>query len=59
MNLFWHPTGPSLRYERGVLYISDLNPEIHTKWRMSRSEMFWLGIKSLLSAIRPATAAVS
>jgi hypothetical protein len=51
MTLFWHQTGPLLRYVEGALEIEDLNPEIKTRWRMSRAEMFRLGCRCLLAAI--------
>lgn len=43
MTLFWHQTGPLLKYADGTLHIEDLNPEFRTQWRMSRMEMFHLG----------------
>jgi len=52
MTLFWHPTGPKLAYEAGILYVSDLNPQVETRWRMSRSEMFWLGWRCIFAALR-------
>ena len=39
MIIFWHATGPRIRYVGEVLYIDDLNPENHIKWRMGRWEM--------------------
>jgi hypothetical protein len=39
MTIFWHPTGPLVKYKSGLLYIENLNPEMKTKWRMSRAEM--------------------
>jgi hypothetical protein len=52
MTLFWHKTGPLLKYEGGSLHVEDLNPQIKTRWRMSRLEMFLLGCKCLWSSIR-------
>lgn len=49
--LFFKHTGPMLRYGGGVLYIDDLNPEIATKWRMSRMEMLRVGLKFMAAAI--------
>jgi hypothetical protein len=37
MTIFLHPAGPLMKYEHGVLFIEDLNPEMKTKWRMSRA----------------------
>lgn len=50
MTLFWHPTGPLLRYVSGTLHIEDLNPQIKTQWRMDRKEMFLLGLRCLWAA---------
>jgi len=52
MNIFWHPTGPLVEFKDGFLHISDLNPEIKTKWRMSRWEMFVFGLRSIVAAAR-------
>jgi hypothetical protein len=51
MTLFWHPTGPLLRYSGGVLLIEDLNPELRTRWRMSRLEMLRLGWRCIAAAL--------
>jgi hypothetical protein len=51
MTIFWHPTGPLIRYENGLLRIEDLNPEIKTRWRMTRRERFMTGLRFLLSAV--------
>ena len=53
MTLFWHQTGPLLRYEGGFLNVEDLNPEMKTKWTMSRWEMFKLGWRCAVAAIKP------
>jgi hypothetical protein len=50
MTLFWHKTGPLLKYEDGTLHIEDLNPQIKTQWRMSRGEIFKLGWRCILAA---------
>ncbi len=52
MTLFWHPTGPRLQYIAGVLHIEDLNPQIKTAWRMSRTEMVRLGWRCIVAALR-------
>lgn len=51
MTLFWHPTGPLIRFEDGLLQIEDLNPQMKTQWSMSRTEMLRLGWKCIVSAI--------
>ena len=51
MTLYWHGTGPLVKYRRGVLRISDLNPEMATQWRMSRFEMLNFGFRSILAAL--------
>lgn len=55
--LFWHPTGPLLKYVRGkfdegTLHVEDLNPQIATKWQMSRGEMLKLGARCIWAALR-------
>jgi len=50
VTLFWRPCGPLLRYKAGVLHIEDLNPQVSTKWRMSRWEMFRLSMRCLRAA---------
>jgi hypothetical protein len=51
MTLFWHQTGPLLKYVEGTLFIEDLNPEIKTRWRMSRIEMLRLGWRCIYAAL--------
>lgn len=53
MTLYWHETGPLVKYRDGTLFISDLNPEMATRWRMSRAEMFKLGFRAIRAAIAP------
>jgi hypothetical protein len=53
MTLYWHKTGPLLRYGGGLFQVEDLNPEIKTRWVMSRLEMVRLGFRCLLAALRP------
>lgn len=52
MTLFWHQTGPLLRYEKGLLEIEDLNPQMKTRWRMSRTEMLLTGLKFVWASIK-------
>lgn len=47
MTLYFDDTGPLLQYEDGALIIQDLNPEIKTTWRLSRWQMFKLGMRAL------------
>lgn len=58
--LFMDHSGPMLRYELprpdleeeyGNLHINDLNPEMHVAWRMTRWEMFKLGLKCLRASL--------
>lgn len=50
--LYMHPTGPMLRVDSDlVLHIDDLNPEIKTKWRMSRLELLGLGWRMMVAAV--------
>jgi hypothetical protein len=52
MKLFYAPCGPLMTYREGLLKISDLNPEIATKWQMSRWEMFRMGWRCIVAACR-------
>jgi hypothetical protein len=51
MTLFWHQAGPLMRYQNGMLEVEDLNPEVKTKWTMSRMEMLKLGWRCIRSAL--------
>lgn len=51
MILFWHPSGPKMRWANGFLEISDLNPESAMHWRLSRKELFLLGVRAIAAAI--------
>lgn len=52
MTLFWHPTGPLMKYQDGVLHVENLNPEVKTRWTMSRWEMVRLGWQCIIAACR-------
>lgn len=49
--LFYEPSGPLVRYGKGVLQIQNLNPEVRTQWRMSRMEMCRFGWRCIVAAI--------
>lgn len=51
--LFSDPTGPLIEYQHGFLTVEDLNPQISTRWRMSRWEMVKLGFRALRAAASP------
>lgn len=53
--LFFDPSGPLVQYSpEGMLHVADLNPEVKTKWRMSRWELFAFGWRCLVAAARQA-----
>lgn len=52
MTIFWHPTGPVVKYEDGMLGIWNLNPEVKTGWRMSRWEMIQFGWRCVVAGCR-------
>lgn len=52
MTLFWNQSGPLMKYAEGTLHIEDLNPEMQTRWRMSRGEMFRLGWRCIVASLR-------
>lgn len=49
--LFMHWTGPLVEYEDGTLYIESLNPQVRTKWRMSRMEMLRFGARAMIAGL--------
>lgn len=51
--LFFNHTGPLMQWdhELRLLRIADLNPERETKWRLTRRELFGLGLKALWASI--------
>ena len=51
MTIFWHPTGPLLRYADGALRIEDLNPQLATTWRLTRRERIKIGLRFLFTAL--------
>jgi len=50
--VYFDQSGPLLVYDGEILLISDLNPEIHARWRMSRKEMLRLGWRCILAALK-------
>jgi hypothetical protein len=51
--LYFDRTGPLLQYSSdGLLHIEDLNPSIGARWRLSRKELFCLGWRCIVTAIR-------
>lgn len=53
MTIFWHGTGPLLQYDKSILRIANLNPEVEIRWRMSRFEMLKVAARSFIAAIWP------
>ena len=49
--IFFDNTGPLVQYDGELLYVEDLNPQVETKWRMSRWEMIRFGFKAILAGI--------
>jgi len=52
MTLFWHSTGPMIRYNGGVLLVESLNPQSSVRFRMSRVEMLRLGWACLIATLK-------
>ena len=50
--LFFSRTGALFTYGNGELRIADLNPEVELRWGMSRWEMFKIGCRCILAAVR-------
>ena len=55
--LYWHPTGPRIRYQRDAFgetfMVDDLNPENHIVFRLTPMELLSLGFKCIWAAIAP------
>ena len=53
MNLIYmNQTGPMLRVDsEHTLHIDDLNPEIKTRWRLSRCELLSIGWRLIMLAV--------
>jgi hypothetical protein len=49
--LYFDQTGPMIRYDGDMLYVSDLNPELETKWRMSRGELLKFAARCIRAAL--------
>ena len=49
--IYFHNTGPLIRYDAETLHIEDLNPQQSMRWRMSRWEMFKIGVRSIVAAL--------
>ena len=48
--IYIHETGPLVRFDGECLHIEDLNPQIKTKWRMSRKQMLGMAWRTFLTA---------
>lgn len=48
--LYMHHTGPVMLFNGGILEISDLNPSLYTRWRMTRLDMLRLAWRAFLAA---------
>lgn len=53
--LYTHETGPLIKWDGEFLLVEDLNPHVKTGWRMSRWEVFCMGLKSIRAALSTAT----
>jgi hypothetical protein len=59
MILFYDHSGPRLEYIppqrkqplpiHGILKVEDLNPQIKAEWRISRGELFKIGLRCLVA----------
>ncbi len=49
--IFFHPSGPMLRYGAGQILVDDLNPQIQTKWYCSRVAMLGIAWRCIVAAI--------
>ena len=51
MTLFWDKTGPLMKFSKGILRVEDLNPQVSTKWRMTRFERLKTGVRLIVAAM--------
>lgn len=49
--IFWNENGPLVQFNGEFLHIEDLNPHFETKWRVSRWELFIIGIRAAVAAL--------
>lgn len=49
--IYFDQTGPMIRFDGETLHVADLNPEIETRWRMTRWEMFVCGLRFIAAAV--------
>lgn len=56
MTLFFHPAGPLVSYDDGMIVVENLNPEVSTRWRMSRAEMLRFAWRCAVAACQTAKA---
>jgi hypothetical protein len=52
MKLYFCESGPLITFADGVLRVEDLNPQVETKWRMTRWEMIKTGMRFLRAGLR-------
>lgn len=51
VTIYWHRTGPLMKYTDGVLQIEDLNPQRSMFWRVKRLKMIGIGLRFILAGI--------
>lgn len=49
--IFFHHSGPLLRYGEGKVLIDDLNPQIKTAWYCSRVAMLGIAWRCVIAAL--------
>jgi hypothetical protein len=52
LTIFWAQWGPLMQWSGDSLLIEDLNPEIRTKWVLTRRERLLIGLRFIRSAFR-------
>lgn len=50
MMIFWLPTGLKIDYDGEIFEVEDLNPQVKIRNRLSRFEMFKIGIRCIKAA---------
>jgi hypothetical protein len=51
--IFMDATGPLMVYDTdaSILRIDDLSPQVAMRWRLSRRELFWIGLRFIRIAL--------
>jgi len=49
--ILWTEWGPEIKYDGKILYVEDINPHRVMKWKLSRREVFKMGMALVFGSI--------